>query len=581
MLLQLKVKDFGIIESLDWELAGGLNVVTGETGAGKSLVIEAIEALLEGKAGDDVIRYGCDRSVIEGVFALSRKTLPRVWRFLEENGLDIDDDTLVVRCEFSRQGRSLVRINGQAVSRKILHELGRLLIDIHGQSQHLSLLDRRCHLDFLDVYGHTMELREEFAAKVAELNRLEQELKSLVEMDRDRARRQEFLRFQIDEIKRANLRVGEDVELEQEKVVLAQAEKLKALCHQAYEALCGDATTPAVDRLNQAAVAIRRLAELDPKLAEQLEHLSEAVYITEDVAQELRSYSQRLEDNPQRLEEVEARLEMIRNLKRKYGQSIEEILDYVGRAEKELKELSVSEERRAELEDRRLQLKREMGELASGLSNARLTAAEKLVRAVKKELEELNLGQVDFRVSVIQQATEDGIPLPDGRVCSFSSDGIDTVEFMVSTNPGEPLKPLAKIASTGEISRFTLALKSALSRADRTPLLIFDEIDIGIGGRSGEMVGKKLWALARDHQVICVTHLPQVAAFADAHYKVEKLEAGSRTVSLLQMLDGDERLGELAAMLAGPDYTEVSLQDARGILGRAASWKQSAGGALK
>jgi DNA repair protein RecN (Recombination protein N) len=222
-----------------------------------------------------------------------------------------------------------------------------------------------------------------------------------------------------------------------------------------------------------------------------------------------------------------------------------------------------------------------MGELASGLSNARLTAAEKLVRAVKKELEELNLGQVDFRVSVIQQATEDGIPLPDGRVCSFSSDGIDTVEFMVSTNPGEPLKPLVKIASTGEISRFTLALKSALSRADRTPLLIFDEIDIGIGGRSGEMVGKKLWALARDHQVICVTHLPQVAAFADAHYKVEKLEAGSRTVSLLQLLDGDERLGELAAMLAGPDYTEVSLQDARGILGRAASWKQSAGGALK
>ncbi len=581
MLLQLKVKDFGIIESLDWGLAAGLNVVTGETGAGKSLVIEAIEALLEGKAGDDAIRYGCDRSVIEGVFALSKKALPRVRRFLEENGLDIDDDTLVIRCEFSRQGRSLVRINGQAVSRKILQELGRLLIDIHGQSQHLSLLDKHSHLDFLDAYGHILGLRQEFSARAAELSRLEQELKKLTEVERDRVRRQEFLRFQTDEIKRANLRAGEDVELEQEKVVLAQAEKLKALCHQAYEALCGDATTPAVDRLNEAVVAIRRLAELDSTLAEQLEHLTQAVYITEDVAHEVRAYGQRLEDNPQRLEEVEARLELIRNLKRKYGQSIEEILGYMERAEKELKELSVSEERRAELEDRRLQLKREMGELASRLSNARLAAAEKLVQAVKEELEELNLGQVDFRVSVIQQATEDGIPLPDGRVCTFDSDGADIVEFLVSTNPGEPLKPLVKIASTGELSRFTLALKGALSKADMTPLLIFDEIDIGVGGRSGEVVGKKLWTLARDHQVICVTHLPQVAAFADTHYRVEKTESGGRIVSRLEHLDGEERLKEIAVMLAGPEYTEVSLQDACGMLGRAASWKHSAGGATK
>lgn len=575
MLLQLKVKDFGIIESLDWELAAGLNVVTGETGAGKSLVIEAIEALLEGKAGDDAIRYGCDRSVIEGVFALPEKTLPRARQFLEENGLDTDDDTLVIRCEFSRQGRSVVRVNGQAVSRKILQELGRLLIDIHGQSQHLSLLDRRCHLDFLDAYGHSMELREEFAVKAAELGRLEQELKSLVEMDRDRARRQEFLRFQIDEIKRANLRIREDVELEQEKTVLAQAEKLKALCHQAYEALRGETVASAVDRLNEAAVAIRKLAELDSKLAEQLEHLTEAVYITEDVAQELRSYSQRLEDNPQRLEEVEIRLELIRNLKRKYGQSIEEILDYAGRAEKELTELSTSQERRVELEGRCAQLKQQMGELASRLSSARITAAEKLTQAVKKELKELNLGQVDFRVSVSQQATENGIPLPDGRVCSFSSDGIDTVEFMVSTNPGEPLKPLVKIASTGEISRFTLALKSALSKADKTPLLIFDEIDIGVGGRSGEVVGKKLWNLARDHQIVCVTHLPQVAAFADTHYRVEKLGTGSRVVSQLQLLDGEARLGELALMLAGPGYTQVSLEDARLMAERATAWKQS------
>ncbi len=577
MLLQLKVRDFGIIENLEWEPAPGLNVVTGETGAGKSLVVEAIEALLEGRVDDDAIRYGCDKCVIEGVFLLPEKSLPRLWEFLKENDLEVDDDTLVIRCEFIRQGRSVVRVNGRAVSRKLLQEFGRLLIDVHGQSQHLSLLDRRCHLDFLDAFGHTLELRQEFAARAADLNRLEQELRSLTEKERDKVRRQEFLRFQVDEIRRANLRAGEDAELEQERAVLAQVERLKELSHQAYQSLSGDSTISAVDRLNEAAVALKRLVELDPRLAEQLETLTEAIYSAEDVAQQLRAYGQRLEDNPQRLEEVEARLELIRSLKRKYGESIEAVLDYMEKAEKELEELSVAEEKRAALEEARKRLKSEMGEIASKLSSARAAAAKKLITAVRMELEELSLGQVDFQVWITQQAVEDGIPLPDGRVCAFNADGVDNIEFLVSTNPGEPLKPLSKIASTGELSRFTLALKSALSRADRTPLLIFDEIDIGVGGRSGEVVGRKLWGLAREHQVICVTHLPQVAAFADAHYRVEKHEVGTRTVSRLQSLSGEERLGEIAAMLAGSGYTKVSLEDARLMLKRAGDWKQRAG----
>ncbi len=574
MLLQLKVRDFGIIESVEWEPSPGLNVVTGETGAGKSLVVEAIEALLEGRVDDDAIRYGCDKSVIEGVFVLPEKSFPRLQGFLKENGLEADDDTLVIRCEFIRQGRSVVRVNGRAVSRKLLQELGRLLIDVHGQSQHLSLLDRHSHLDFLDAFGHTVELRQEFAAKAAELSHLEQELKSLADKERDRVRRQEFLRFQVEEIKRANLRPGEDAELEQEKAVLTQVERLKALSHQVYQALRGDGMVSAADRLNEAATALKKLAELDPRLTEQLETLTGTIYSIEDVAQQLRAYGQRLEDNPQRLEEVEARLELIRSLKRKYGENIEAVLDYMEKAEKELEELWVSEEKRSELEEARMKLKQEMGKVASKLSSARIASAKKLTSIVKKELEELNLEQVDFQVSVIQQVAEDGIPLPDGRVCAFNVDGVDNVEFLVSTNPGEPLKPLAKIASTGEISRFILALKSALSMVDRTPLLIFDEIDIGVGGRSGEVVGKKLWGLAREHQVICVTHLPQVAAFADAHYRVEKHEVGLRTVSQLQWLDGDERLGEIAAMLAGPDYTKVSLEDARLMVKRAGDWKQ-------
>ncbi len=579
MLLQLRVRDFGIIESLDWEPAPGLNVVTGETGAGKSLVVEAIEALLTGKVDDDAIRYGCEKSVVEGVFLPSQRSLSRLQELLKENGLEAEDATLVIRCEFSRQGRSIVRVNGRAISRRLLQDLGRLLVDVHGQSQHLSLLDRHCHLDFLDAFGDTLGLRQEFAARAAKLSRLEQELESLTERERDRVRRQEFLQFQVDEIRRANLRAGEDADLERERQVLVQAEKLKGLSYQVYQSLCGEGTISAADRLNEAAAALRRLIELDPRLTEQLEHLTEAIYSAEDVAQEVRAYSQRMEDNPQRLEEVEARLELIRNLKRKYGDSIEAILDYMERAERELGELSVSEEKRVELEEARKKLKREMGEIAAKLLSARLAAANKLTSAVKKELEELNLEQVDFQVSVIQQVArgdEDGIPLPDGRVCSFNADGVDSVEFLVSTNPGEPLKPLAKIASTGELSRFTLALKGALSRADMTPLLIFDEVDIGVGGRSGEVVGKKLWGLAREHQVICVTHLPQVAAFADAHYRVEKLGTGSRVVSQLQSLDGDERLREIAAMLAGPSYTKISLDDARLMVKRADEWKRLA-----
>jgi len=579
LLLELRVRNIGIIESIDWDLSRGLNVVTGETGAGKSLVVDAVETLLEGKVADEVIRHGSDEAQIEGVFALpDNEILPQLRELLAEKGLKSDEDNLVISCESKRQGRSVVRVNGHAVPRGLLRQIGRLLIDIHGQSEHLSLLDTKYHLDFLDAYGHTMDLRHSFSAKVAELYKLEQELKALVEAEKDAARREEFLRFQLDEIKRAELRLGEEEELERERNVLSSAEKLKAMSYEAYQALCKEdasrASAPALDKLNEAVGVMKKLVELDPTLNQQLNYLGETVYGLEEVARDIRSYSERLEHNPERLEEVVVRLELIKNLKRKYGQTIADILSYLEKTEKELEGISLSSERKAELEKMCSQLKAEMGQIASELSGARLTAAEKLVAEVKKELKDLNMAQVEFEVSIAREEAEEGIPLPDGKTYVFNNEGVDVVEFMASTNPGEPVKPITKIASTGEISRFTLALKGALSEVDNIPVLIFDEIDIGVGGRSGEIIGKKLWVLAQNRQVICVTHLPQVAAFADAHYNVHKYESGARTVSMLQPLEGESRTKEIAVMLAGPQYTEVSLSDARAVVQKAEAWKQ-------
>jgi DNA repair protein RecN (Recombination protein N) len=576
LLVELRVKNLGIIEDMNWRLGEGLNVITGETGAGKSLVIDAVELLLAGKADEEVIRHGADQAQIEGVFSLPLKeNLVSLRELLAEKELS-DEDTLVIDCQLRRKSPGVIRVNGHAVPKAFLRQLGGLLVDIHGQSQHLSLFDSRSHLDFLDAYAHTIELRQDFSAKAKELNKVEQELKTLEKDEQERARREEFLRFQLEEISRAQLKEGEEAELERERDILASAEKLKTISYEAYRALYEEEpgrAVPALDRLNEAAQALKKLAEIDPSLKEQLDFLEESIERLNETARSLRAYSDNLEYDPNRLEEMEARLELIRGLKRKYGQTISQVLAYSTKAQKELDEVSNSEERSAQLKETAAALKEEMGQTAKRLSGERVQAAKKLITEVKKELNELNMSQVEFQVSITREKDEDGLPLPDGYF-AFSNEGIDGVEFMASTNPGEPLKPLAKIASTGELSRFTLALKGALTEADRIPVLIFDEIDIGVGGRSGEIIGKKLSSLARNHQVVCVTHLPQIAAFADAHFSVHKELAGARTLSRLESLEDEARLKELAVMLAGAGYSQTALTNARELLHRAESWKK-------
>lgn len=582
MLLELRVRNLGIIDEIDWTPGQGLNVITGETGAGKSLVIDAVETLLGGRVSDDNIRYGADTAEIEGVFSLPRdRDIPVLRGMLAEKGLaDAEEDTLVLRCEVRRTGRSLVRANGRTVPRTTLKQVERYLLDIHGQSEHLSLLDRKSHLDFLDAYARTLDLRRDFGSQVVELGRVEQELKRLAEEEKDLARREDFLRYQIDEITGARLQEGEEDELERERSVLASFEQLKQFSAEAYQALTGEDVAAGLssvgDRLAEAVAAMKKLVNLDPALRPRLDSLEAASLSLEEVGRDVRDYAESLENDPGRLEEVEARLELLRDLKRKYGSDIAEILDYLGRAEAEMDGLSRSSERRQELEEMLPRLKETMGKTAAELSARRRAAAGKLVAETGKELQDLDMAHVEFEVSVRQTASEEGIPLPGGGTFAFHNDGIDIVEFMVATNPGEPVKPLAAIASTGEISRFMLALKGALAEADQVPVLVFDEIDIGVGGRSGDIIGKKLWRLARNHQVICVTHLPQIAAFADVHFNVSKEVSGERTASRLQPLQDEMRLREIAAMLAGPHYTETALRSARELMQKADSWKEPA-----
>ena len=580
MLFELSVKNFGIIEEITWKPTGGLNVITGETGAGKSLVVDAVEALLSGQANEEDIRTDTDEAEIEGLFKLpDTGTAERLKALLIEKDITPEEDSLIFSCVFRRQSRTTPRINRQAVPRALLREIGTFLVDIHGQSGHLSLLDKENHLEFLDSYAHNGKLRQEFADKVSELHRKEQELRELAGKADGFSKQTELLDFQINEIRQAELIDGEDTELETELTVLSSTEKLKATSYEVYSLLSGDDNTmsssSAIDRLNDALPMLGRMLETDPSLKTRFDRLESAAYELAEIAREVKNYGEGLDYNPEQLEEVQGRLELIRILKRKYGNSIGEILEYQVNAEKELEGLAFSDERIEQLGPEIEQLKIDMGELADEITCERVKAADMLEESVKKELTDLEMAGVEFRVDINRELDEEGLPLPDGNWYRYSNNGIDDVEFMASTNPGEAMKPLAKIASTGEISRFMLALKCALAEADTIPVLVFDEIDIGVGGRSGEVIGRKLWNLSRTHQVTCVTHLPQIAAFADSHFSVTKASAGDRTVSNIRSLSEEDRLYELAEMVSGPDITESALSTARELLQRADRWKKS------
>lgn len=566
MLVELRIEDFAIIDWLEMDFESGLVTFTGETGAGKSIIIDAVGTLLGSRADTTMVRAGADRAMVEGVFRIPATVRDAVHAILRREDLLDDHTFLTIGREIRSQGRSVARVNGRTVTVGLLRELGEYLVDVHGQSEHLSLLRVRHHLELVDRFAGVDEPRERYRSVYEELQAVRGELDRLRQSERDSARRADLLEYQITEIETARLDEGEEGTLREERNRLANAEQLVNLAGEALVGLDeGAADTPAVtDLLGQAVDALEALARLDPSQDQLRDRIQGMFDQISELTRELRDYQEGIEFNPRRLEKVEDRLDLIHNLKRKYGDSIAEVLGFAARARAELEAITGAEERIQELEAEETRLLPMLAERGLALSESRKAAAARLGKAVEGELNDLRMDSARFRVDFQMRPDEDGVPLPDGSTVAYEATGLDQVEFLVAPNPGEGFKPLVKIASGGETSRLMLALKNVLARADRTPTLIFDEIDQGIGGRVGAVVGQKLWSLARNHQVLVVTHLPQLAAYGGQHYRVLKAVQDGRTVTRLEDLHGEARVNELAQMLG--EVSDGTLRSAQDLL---------------
>jgi DNA repair protein RecN (Recombination protein N) len=619
MLQELAITDFAIIQAVRLRFAGDLVIFTGETGAGKSIVLDAIGALLGERVGADVVRAGAARAIVEGIFVVppphllataeeehdpqarnqgddgeGEETDPDPQRqlaaLIAEYGLEGDEGTLIITREIAATGRSVARVNGRAVPINVLARIGAFLVDVHGQGAHLSLLHPEGHINFLDRYADTLPQRETLARHVRAWQAMQREITTLRRDERELERRAELLRYQVEEIDGAALHVGEIEELERERTVLANAERLSAVAAQTHAALAGadDGESPgALALLSQAHRGLSELARIDTSLTETLSAFDESRYQLEDVATTLRDYRDRAEADPERLATIEDRLDRIARLRRKYGATIADILTYGAEAATELAQIDHRDERIADLQTRIEQQRIALGREAIILSERRQRAAQAMSAAMEATLAHLNMRQARFLIQIEHKPDPDGVPdlnahhspsaMEQGTAqerLAITPTGIDRVEFLIAPNPGEPPRPLARIASGGETARLMLALKTILARADATPTLIFDEIDAGISGLTGQIVGEMLWQLARAHQVICVTHLPQMAAFGDQHWHVAKRITDDRTSTVVTDLDRAARTLELAQMLGGI-ATESAARNAAELLDRAAAWKTS------
>lgn len=603
MLVELTITNFAIIERLSLSLGPGFNVFTGETGAGKSIIIDAISALVGERVGADVVRAGAERAIIEGVFdvaallaqaeASESPSAPAsedgategaegagaFVALLAELGAEPEDGQLILSREVMASGRSMARVNGRIAPLSTLQRLAVGLVDIHGQGAHLTLLRPERHIFYLDHYAGLDAAREDVAALYANWRAARRELERLRSDEREIERRIELLRYQVDEIAAARLVPGEVEELERERRMLANAERLGELTAAAHAALHGDEEggAGALDLLAAAQRALTDLLRLDDSLAAQRDALEAATFALEDISAATRDYQERVAADPARQAEVEERLDLISRLRRKYGATIEEMLAFGEQAARELDGLLHREERAAELEAREQALRQRIGAVAGRLSQRRRAAGAELAQAMERQLDELNMRKARFETRITQRPDSDGAPVREGESearYAFTATGVDQVEFLIAPNPGEGFKALARTASGGETSRLMLALKTILAHADATPVLIFDEIDAGISGRAGQVVGEKLWGLGRTHQTLCITHLAQIAALGDRHFQVAKGLRDGRTTTEVTPLDGAARIEELSQMLGGA-ATAAARANARELLTRADDWKRT------
>jgi len=572
MLHEIHIQNYAVIDDLTVEFHPGLNLLSGETGSGKSIVVDALGLALGGRAATDLIRTGCDRATVTAVF---RSPVQPAWKqWLEEYGLAGSDEAeIIFRRVIHSNGRSRLLVNDQPVTLAAVRVLADLLVEVHGQNEQVSLFSSDSQLDLLDRFTGSDELREQVGELYARRRQLEAEVESLSQNEQDRLRAIDLLSFQLRELEQAELEPGEDDRLEEEKHLLAHREKILAAASTAYGALYEDENS-ACERVSIAARAIEELQVYDSSLAARLGWLSEAKAQLEDLALTLRDYAKNLDASPRRLEEVEDRLALLDRIKRKYGKTIEEAVSYREQIRQQLSGLQHSDERREELARELKQAAGKYGKAAEHLSQKRHESAERLEKLVRKELAELSMEKTRFAVYFE--------PLTEADLAAGGPRGMDSIAFRISPNPGEDLRPLGTIASGGELSRIMLALKTVLgterlsqdaaAKKALNPTFIFDEVDTGIGGRVAERVGQRLKRLAQTAQVLCVTHLAQIACFADHHYYVEKFERSGRSYTRVEYLAAEKaRAGELARMLSGAQVTDAILKHAASMLKQASA----------
>jgi DNA repair protein RecN (Recombination protein N) len=543
MLKELRVKNFAIIDELSVDFGPGLNVLTGETGAGKSIIIGALGIALGQRAYTEMIKTGADEAVVEAFFDIERHP------YLEELGID-GSDGIIIRRVVSRSSKTKAYINDTIVNLQSLNSLGKMLVDIHGQNEHQSLLSPENQLRLLDHFGGLDTLRAEVAEAFNKGEALRRKVEAAKAGARESAQKLDLLKFQTNEIEAASLEDGEDVKLAEERTILANLSRLTELTESAYEEIYGSEGA-AIERLSRAVSALKEMSSMDKSTEEVIQVLQQALAIAEDASHSLRAYKDRYDADPARLEAVEDRIELIKKLKKKYGETVADVLSYLEKAKGELASIETSDESIGEMEEELKKNEEAFDKLAGGLSKKRRKVSGGLESSIIGVLKDLALEKSNFKVDI--------------RPAPASSTGADEVELLFSANKGEDLKPLVRVASGGELSRIMLAIKSVLRGADEIPVLVFDEVDMGIGGKTAQNVARKLKETSKDHQVLLITHLPQIASAADIHAHIHKDSAGKGVKVTLRTLSGKDRQEEIARMLSGR-ITEASLKHARELI---------------
>ena len=563
MLQSLYLENIALLEKLGIELFPGFNVLTGETGAGKSIIIDAVNFVLGERTSRDLIRNGAARAKVEAVFNLNEGDA--AFAALDALGIEYDGNELILSRELSAAGRNACRVNGTLVPVASLKSVSDTLVDIHGQHEHQALLDAENHISYLDAYCHaeSLPIIEKIDAIVSRRNELMLKRNSGFSSEREREREMDMLRYQIEEIASANLEAGEEERLNAEKTVLLNAERIRTALETAHMALSGAEEGSALSAIDTARRSMRDIAALNKDYEALGDKIEELYYAAEDISFVLRDTSENVESDMQRLEEIEQRLKLISDLKRKYGRTVEDVIDFGKDAGTKLNELENAEALAAELDAKLDKLKAEYNVAADELSKVRRAAGDRLKRDVLNELKDLGMAKAMFDVALSDASG--GEPRNGGR---------ETAEFMLSANPGEPLKPLEKVASGGELSRIMLCFKSIFADNDRVPTLIFDEIDTGISGRTAAVVGEKMLGIAKKHQVICVTHLAQIAALAEAHLMVRKYDDGKNTFVETRQLNEEEKVQRIAQMMDGESDSPSALTHARELIARADKIKE-------